>query len=763
MPGSTPSTTTASSAASSAASTSAAATTTTAATTTAASAAAATTTTTPATTPAATPTPSAASAATATAPSSSTRALAPLAPARATSTSSAAASSTAATPAPTATATVACATAASASTSTAATYTSTPATTPTPTPTPSTASTATFTAPASPSSALAPLALAGATGGAAQCAEWQDDDSARHEGVRHHGLPPKGLFPPEPEKYTGLKLKVAILGPGLAGMSTAAELLDQGHKNFTCHARACAGCAGGMHVHGGCAFVGGVRGACAGSERGCEQVDIYEARPLLGGKVASFQDKDGNHIEMGLHVFFDCYNNLFRLMANASAPSSASWPRQAQPVLPHGQGKPTLFRFVAQTLLTIGKRTKIIYRAGLPPVDKAFNALALATSPVVRALVDPEGAFQVIRDLDKARPAPPLPLPRHPPPPLRHPPPPPSLHLHTPPHHSPPHLGYASPCSLTLLRKPCLFAFLSTVSFSEWFTSHGGTRESIKRMWDPVAYALGFIDCDNISVRCMLTIFAFFATKTEVSMLRMLYGSHDRFLADPIAKYITDCRGRFHVRQLCQEVLYSTAADGSTVVTGLHMKQTGGKGHIVTADAYVAALDVPGAKRLVPKEWRERWGQFRDIYELVGVPVITVQLRYDGWVTEMNDIELSRQLALAAGLDNLLYSPDADFSCFADLALTSPNDYYKEGQGSLMQGLTLLWHSVVKINQSLYREAPDLDQFHPDQKSPVPNFFLADSYTKQDYLDSMEGVTVSGRKAVARICEAGEAISALAS
>lgn len=30
--------------------------------------------------------------------------------------------------------------------------------------------------------------------------------------------------------------------------------------------------------------------------------------------MASFKDKDGNHIEMGLHVFFGCYNNLFRLM-----------------------------------------------------------------------------------------------------------------------------------------------------------------------------------------------------------------------------------------------------------------------------------------------------------------------------------------------------------------------------------------------------------------------------------------------------------------
>ena len=35
--------------------------------------------------------------------------------------------------------------------------------------------------------------------------------------------------------------------------------------------------------------------------------------PLL--QVASFKDKDGNDIEMGLHVFFGCYFNLFRLMA----------------------------------------------------------------------------------------------------------------------------------------------------------------------------------------------------------------------------------------------------------------------------------------------------------------------------------------------------------------------------------------------------------------------------------------------------------------
>lgn len=53
------------------------------------------------------------------------------------------------------------------------------------------------------------------------------------------------------------------------------------------------------------------------------QVQIFEARPFVGGKVASYQDKDGNHIEMGLHVFFGCYFNLFRLMAKASASDAA--------------------------------------------------------------------------------------------------------------------------------------------------------------------------------------------------------------------------------------------------------------------------------------------------------------------------------------------------------------------------------------------------------------------------------------------------------
>nr|GMD40386.1 zeta-carotene desaturase, chloroplastic/chromoplastic [Ipomoea batatas] len=516
---------------------------------------------------------------------------------------------------------------------------------------------------------------------------------------------PKGLFPPEPEHYRGPKLKVAIIGAGLAGMSTAVELLDQGHE-----------------------------------------VDIYDSKSFIGGKVGSFVDRRGNHIEMGLHVFFGCYNNLFRLMKKVGAEKNLLVKDHTHTFVNKGGDIGELdFRFpIGAPLHGI---QAFLSTNQLKPYDKARNALALALSPVVRALVDPDGAMRDIRDLDS--------------------------------------VGSSS-----------------HISFSNWFMSKGGTRASIQRMWDPVAYALGFIDCDNISARCMLTIFALFATKTEASLLRMLKGSPDLYLSGPIRKYIEDKGGRFHLRWGCREIHYERSSDGSTYITGLaiskparllisdeYVSTQATQKKIIKADAYVAACDVPGIKRLVPKDWRE-WEFFDNIYKLVGVPVVTVQLRYNGWVTELQDLERSRQLRRAMGLDNLLYTPDADFSCFADLALTSPEDYYIEGQGSLLQcvltpgdpymplpndeiirrvlalfpssqGLEVTWSSVVKIGQSLYREGPGKDPFRPDQKTPVKNFFLAGSYTKQDYIDSMEGATLSGRQASAYICSAGEELVTL--
>lgn len=483
-------------------------------------------------------------------------------------------------------------------------------------------------------------------------------------------------------------MRVAIVGSGLAGLAAAVDLVDAGH-----------------------------------------QVDLYEARPFMGGKVGSWVDEGGNHIEMGLHVFFFNYANLFALLRKVGAIDNLL-PKDHTHLFVNTGGdlRELDFRFALGAPFNGLKA--FFTTPQLDWVDKLRNALALGTSPIVRGLVDYEGAMKTIRELDR-------------------------------------------------------------ISFQEWFVGHGGSQQSIERMWNPIAYALGFIDCEAISARCMLTIFMMFASKTEASKLNLLKGSPHRWLTGPIFDYIQQRGGRLHLRHRVTEIHYEEAGatpGANTRVTGLTLGTPEGEIQ-VQADAYLAACDVPGIQRMIPEAWRCH-SLFDNLYQLEAVPVATVQLRYDGWVTELGDSPAAQaargDLSHPSGLNNLLYTADADFSCFADLALASPEDYRKQGLGSLLQcvltpgdpwipkkteeivaatdaqvrrlfpsaaGLTLVWSNVVKLAQSLYREAPGMEPYRPDQRTPVSNFFLAGSYTKQDYIDSMEGATMSGRLAAAAILD----------
>jgi zeta-carotene desaturase len=87
---------------------------------------------------------------------------------------------------------------------------------------------------------------------------------------------------------------------------------------------------------------------------------------------------------------------------------------------------------------------------------------------------------------------------------------------------------------------------------------------------------------------------------------------------------------------------------GDTNVTGI-VVSNGETEETVVADAYLFACDVPGIKRLIPEEWRQ-WPLFDNIYKLEAVPVATVQIRFDGWVTEMQDAEARQATAKGRGV-----------------------------------------------------------------------------------------------------------------
>ncbi|MBK4729221.1 15-cis-phytoene desaturase [Oxynema sp. CENA135] len=79
-------------------------------------------------------------------------------------------------------------------------------------------------------------------------------------------------------------MRVAIAGAGLAGLSCAKYLTDHGYTPI-----------------------------------------VLESRDVLGGKVAAWQDEDGDWYETGLHIFFGAYPNMLQLFKELDIEERLQW------------------------------------------------------------------------------------------------------------------------------------------------------------------------------------------------------------------------------------------------------------------------------------------------------------------------------------------------------------------------------------------------------------------------------------------------------
>jgi len=101
------------------------------------------------------------------------------------------------------------------------------------------------------------------------------------------------------------KKTVAIIGGGLSGLACAKYLSDAGHIPI-----------------------------------------VYEARNVLGGKVSAWQDKDGDWVETGLHIFFGAYPNMMKLFEELDIEDRLQWkPHQMTFAMADKPGEFTSFQF----------------------------------------------------------------------------------------------------------------------------------------------------------------------------------------------------------------------------------------------------------------------------------------------------------------------------------------------------------------------------------------------------------------------------------
>jgi len=422
------------------------------------------------------------------------------------------------------------------------------------------------------------------------------------------------------------------------------------------------------------------------------RVTLLEKREIAGGKASSWQDQDGDWLESGLHVFFGAYKNLLGFLRETGLDHNLQW-------MPH-------------TLTFSGPGGTI------SPLN--FPARLSAPWHGLTAIARNQG---VLTNPDKLR------------------------------------TGFGLLWPILADRK--YIDGQDHLSYEAWHLRHGLSRRSLADFFDTMALALNFAPSSEVSAKLLLTVLSHFGKETDASRVAFLKGPPETRLFRPLLQWL-QARGvqvRFNLK--VKQVLYDR--DGGEV-TGFALED----GSVATADTYVSAMPAHNLWKTLPQALRERQ-PFAGLRHLHGVPVMTVQLYFDRPVT---------------GVRNLVFSSRSHMSVYAELGQICPD--FNEGPGGrsmveiviapaaqwfkltdeeltarVMQEFAdrhpaaaravLLKSTVVRIPQSVYKAKPGIDRYRPDQATSVPNFFLCGDYTRQDYLASMEGAVLSGKRVAARI------------
>lgn len=424
---------------------------------------------------------------------------------------------------------------------------------------------------------------------------------------------------------------------------------------------------------------------------------VLERRDVLGGLVAAWKDEQGDWYETGLHVFFGAYPNMLQLFKELGIEDRLQWKQHS-------------------LIFNQPEKPGVLSRFDLPNIPAPWNA-------IVAILKNND----LLSWSEK--------------------------------------LTFAKGLVPAMIRGQGYVERMDRYSLLEWL-QHQGVDERVNTdVFIAVSKALAFINPEEISATIPLTALNRFLQQKDGSKIGFLDGSPTERLCQPIVDSITARGGEVRLNAPLQQIVL--AEDGS--VDHLQMRGlAGAEDYAVRADVYVSALSVDPLKPLLPQPWRQL-EFFQQLEGLEGVPVINVHIWFDRKLPTPDHLLFSRSDLLSVYADmsttcreyadpdrsmlELVLAPAAAWISRSDEEILAATlaDLARLFPDHLPQPAQVVKARVVKTPRSVYKAIPGRQQYRPTQTTPIPNFFLAGSYTLQEYLGSMEGAVLSGKLAAQQI------------
>ena len=444
----------------------------------------------------------------------------------------------------------------------------------------------------------------------------------------------------------------------------------------------------------------GLAAAAELAERGGAAI-VLDKRPVLGGKLSSWRDGDGDVLESGLHAFFGGYTALHALLRRIGIAQRVLWqPHALTWAIPSGFSP----RFDGQTVYEEFRFTE---------APAPFNGIGAVL-----------GARYVFNHWEK--------------------------------------ILFATGTLPVLLRDHRYADAQDAITYAQWHRRRGMSEHMLRTFFAPMALALNFTPVDRISAEAMLRVMAYFASSRHASRAGFLDGPPGPRFIEPLAEFVRARGVRVETGARVAELMFSgdrcagarlrdgRRVDADAVILAVPVHDA----RKLLPEAMLRDPLVEGVAKLDSSPvinahlWFDRpVSPFRN---LMFAPGTNIGVHADlgqvspgyGWPGR-SFIE-----ACVAPADGLIA---ADPEAVVDVVLRDLGRLYP-----LATREHLVKAKLVRIPKSVYRASPGAERLRPGARTPVRNLFLAGCYTNHRFPASIEGAVRSASAAVeALLADAG--------
>jgi 15-cis-phytoene desaturase len=447
-------------------------------------------------------------------------------------------------------------------------------------------------------------------------------------------------------------MRVAISGAGLAGLSCAKYLCDAGHTPV-----------------------------------------LLEGRNVLGGKVAAWQDEDGDWYETGLHIFFGAYPNMLQLFAELGIEDRLQWKDHAM-IFNQKEAPGTYSRFDFPDLpaplngvaAILGNNDMLTW-----PEKIAFG---LGLVPAMLRGQD------YVEDCDKYSWSQ-------------------WLEIHNIPQRVNDEVFIAMSKALNFINPDEISATVILTALNRFLQEKNGSKMAFldgnppERLCEPIVASIrergGEVHLDSPLREIRL------AADGSVRGFRIggIQGQPGREVeADAYVSALPVDPLKLLLPDPWRQLPYFQKLDGLKGVPVINIHLWFDRKLTAIDHLLFSRSDLLSVYADMSNTCREYADAERSMLELVFAPAAE-------WIGRSDD--------------------DIVAATLEELRRLFPNHFSGDDQAKLRKS------RVVKTPLSVYKTVPGCQQLRPSQQSPIANFFLAGDYTMQRYLASMEGAVLSGK------------------